>query len=267
MLRRLINRQPKPELKTAREIALMREAGKLVAHAHRICREMAVPGAKTVDIDQAVEKFFAEHKATPLFKGYPGRVPFPAVTCMSINEQVVHGIPSTRVLKDGDLLKIDTACRLNGWCADRAATLMIGNVVGEKARLVKIAEQTLQIAIELLPRRRWWSQIASEMQKYVETSGFRVVTQYVGHGIGRIMHETPQVPNYVDKDTGKYDFKLEPGLTLAIEPMVNMGRSDVDTLNDYWTVVTRDRMPSCHVEHTVALTAEGVQIITAEEPA
>ena len=264
MLRQNIARPP--ELKTARELTMMREAGKIVARAHGICREMAKPGARTIDIDQAVEKFYADHKATPLFKGYPGRVPFPAVTCMSINEQVVHGLPSSRVLKDGDLLKIDTACKLNGWCADRAVTLPIGNVVGEKLRIVKVAEQTLQIAIELLPKRKWWSQIASEMQKYVETSGFRVVTQYVGHGIGRVMHENPQVPNYVDKETRKYDFKIEPGLTIAIEPMVNMGRADVDTLGDFWTVVTRDRMPSCHVEHTVAVTAEGVQILTADEP-
>lgn len=263
MLRRTLSKPP--ELKTAREIAMMREAGKLVARAHLICREMAVPGARTIDIDRVVDKFFADHGAVPLFKGYPGRVPFPAVTCMSINEQVVHGIPSSRVLKDGDILKIDTACRLNGWCADRAASLPVGNVVGEKARLVSVAEKTLQIAIELLTKRTWWSQIASEMQKYVETSGFRVVTQYVGHGIGRIMHENPQVPNYVDKDTRKLDFKIQPGLTLAIEPMVNMGRADVDTLGDFWTVVTRDRMPSCHVEHTVAVTAEGVQLITGDE--
>lgn len=265
MLRRNFTRPPKPELKTAREIAMMREAGKLVARAHQICREMAVPGARTIDIDQAVEKFYDEHKATPLFKGYPGRVPFPAVTCMSVNEEVVHGIPGNRVLKEGDILKIDTACKLNGWCADRAATLPIGTLTSEKARLVKVAEQTLAIAIELLPKRVWWSQIASEMQRYVEASGFRVVKQYVGHGIGRIMHENPQVPNYVDKDYRKIDFKLEPGLTLAIEPMVNMGRADVDTRNDNWTVVTRDRMPSCHVEHTVALTAEGVQILTRDE--
>jgi methionyl aminopeptidase len=263
MLRQNIARPP--ELKTPREIGMMREAGKVVARAHRIIREMAIPGARTLDIDQAVEKFYSDHNATPLFKGYPGRVPFPAVTCMSVNEQVVHGLPGSRVLKDGDLLKIDTACKLNGWCADRAATLPIGNVVGEKLRLLKVAEQTLQIAIDLLPKRKWWSQIASEMQKYVEISGFRVVTQYVGHGIGRVMHENPQVPNYVDKETRKYDFKIEPGLTIAIEPMVNMGRSDVDTLNDFWTVVTRDRMPSCHVEHTVAFTADGVQILTADE--
>jgi methionyl aminopeptidase len=263
MLRRKIAKPP--ELKSAREIALMREAGKLVAHAHRICREMAVPGARTKDIDAAVEKFYDSHSAVPLFKGYPGRVPFPAVTCLSVNEQVVHGIPGSRVLRDGDILKIDTACRLNGWCADRAASLPVGNVVGEKARLLKVGEQTLQIAIELLTKRAWWTQIASEMQKYVETSGFRVVTDYVGHGIGRTMHENPQVPNYVDKDTRKVDFRIEPGLTLAIEPMVNMGRSEVDVLGDHWTVVTRDRMPSCHVEHTVAVTANGVEILTADE--
>jgi len=263
MFRRQIAKPP--ELKTAREIALMREAGKLVAHAHRICREMAVPGVRTRDIDQAVEAFYTSHNAAPLFKGYPGRVPFPAVTCLSVNEQVVHGIPSSRALKEGDLLKVDTACRLNGWCADRAASIPVGAVVGEKARLLKVAEQTLQIAIELLAKRTWWSQIASEMQKYVETSGFRVVTDYVGHGIGRTMHENPQVPNYVDKDSRKVDFRIEPGLTLAIEPMVNMGRAEVDTLGDHWTVVTRDRMPSCHVEHTVAVTASGIEILTADE--
>jgi methionyl aminopeptidase len=256
-----------PELKSARELALMREAGKLVARALKICRDMAKPGTRTLDIDQAVERFYAQHGAVPLFKGYPGRVPFPAVTCISLNEQVVHGIPGARVLKEGDLLKIDTACKLNGWCADRAITLPIGTVSPEKLRLVKVAEATLQMAIDLLPKRKWWSEIASAMQKHVETNGFRVVTSYVGHGIGRVMHENPQVPNYVDRETRKHDFKLEPGLTLAVEPMVNMGRADVDTLGDFWTVVTRDRLASVHVEHTLALTAEGVQILTADEGA
>lgn len=256
-----------PELKSPREIGLMREAGKLVARALKICRDMANPGVRTLDIDRAVEKFYADHGAIPLFKGYPGRTPFPAVTCLSLNEQVVHGIPGNRVLKEGDLLKVDTACKLNGWCADRAITIPIGPISPEKARLVKVAEETLQLAIELLPRRKWWTQVASEMQKHVETNGFSVVTSYVGHGIGRIMHENPQVPNYVDRETRKHDFKLEPGLTLAVEPMVNMRRAEVDTLSDYWTVVTRDRMPSVHVEHTLALTAEGVMIVTADEGA
>lgn len=265
MLRANNNRPP--ELKTARELLMMREAGKLVARALRICREMAKPGVKTIEIDTAVEAFYTKHGAIPLFKGYPGKTPFPAVTCLSVNEQVVHGIPSQRVLKEGDLLKVDTACRLNGWCADRAITLPIGTISPEKARLLKVGLETLQIAIDLLPKRRWWSEVASAMQRHVEQAGFSVVTAYVGHGIGRTMHENPQVPNYVDRETRKTDFRLEPGLTLAIEPMVNMRRGEVDTLSDHWTVVTRDRMPSVHVEHTLALTAQGVQIITSDEGA
>jgi len=265
MLRANNNRPP--ELKSARELLMMRESGKLVARALRICREMAKPGVKTIEIDQAVEAFYTKHEAVPLFKGYPGKTPFPAVTCLSVNEQVVHGIPGQRVLKEGDLLKVDTACRLNGWCADRAITLPIGTVSPEKARLLKVGLETLQIAIDLLPKRRWWSEIASAMQRHVEQAGFSVVTAYVGHGIGRTMHENPQVPNYVDRETRKTDFRLEPGLTLAVEPMVNMRRGEVDTLGDNWTVVTRDRMPSVHVEHTLALTAQGVQIITADEGA
>lgn len=265
MLRANNNRPP--ELKSARELALMREAGKLVARALRICREMAKPGVKTIEIDQAVEAFYARHGAVPLFKGYPGKTPFPAVTCLSVNEQVVHGIPGQRVLKEGDLLKVDTACRLNGWCADRAITLPIGTVTPEKARLLKVGQETLQIAIDQLAKRKWWSEVASAMQRHVEQAGFSVVTAYVGHGIGRTMHENPQVPNYVDRETRKTDFRLEPGLTLAIEPMVNMRRAEVDTLGDNWTVVTRDRMPSVHVEHTLALTAQGVQIITSDDGA
>jgi methionyl aminopeptidase len=265
MLRANTNRPP--ELKSARELALMREAGKLVARALRICRELAKPGTKTIEIDQAVEAFYAKHGAIPLFKGYPGKTPFPAVTCLSINEQVVHGIPGQRALKEGDLLKVDTACKLNGWCADRAITIPIGTVSPEKARLLKVGEETLKIAIDLLGKRKWWSEVASAMQKHVEQAGFSVVTAYVGHGIGRSMHENPQVPNYVDRETRKADFRLEPGLTLAVEPMVNMRRPEVDTLGDNWTVVTRDRMPSVHVEHTLAVTAQGVQIITADEGA
>jgi methionyl aminopeptidase len=182
-----------------------------------------------------------------------------------VNEEVVHGIPGNRVLKEGDILKVDTACKLNGWCADRAITIPIGQVSPEKARLVKVAEETLQLAIDLLPKRKWWTQVASEMQRHVEQAGFSVVTSYVGHGIGRVMHENPQVPNYVDRETRKQDFKLEPGLTLAVEPMVNMRKGEVDTRSDTWTVVTRDRMPSVHVEHTLALTAAGVVIVTADE--
>jgi methionyl aminopeptidase len=240
---RATNYKP-PELKSAREVGLMREAGKLVARALKICRDMARPGVKTIDIDQAVEAFYRDHDATPLFKGYPGKVPFPSVTCLSVNEEVVHGIPKNRVLRDGDLLKVDTACRLNGWCADRAIPIPIGTLRPEWARLVRVASEALQIAIDELPRRKWWSEVASRMQSHVETAGFRMVESYVGHGIGRNMHENPQVPNFVDKDTRKHDFRLEPGLVIAVEPMVNMGRGDVRALGDHWTVVTKDGLPS-----------------------
>jgi methionyl aminopeptidase len=258
--------QHKPELKSSREIALMREAGKLVAEALRLCRSMAQPGVKTIAIDQAVEALFVSRGAQPLFKGYcPSKVPFPAATCISLNEQVVHGIPGQRVIQDGDLLKIDTACKLNGWCADAAVTLLVGNVTPEKRRLLAVAEQVLRTAMVEMGRRRWWSEVALQMQRVAESAGFSVVTQYVGHGIGRIMHENPQVPNFVNREVKKHDFRLEEGLVLAVEPMVNMGRADTDTLRDHWTVVTRDRLPSAHVEHTLALTRDGVYVVTADE--
>jgi methionyl aminopeptidase len=263
VLRSLFQRGP--ELKSPREIGLMREAGKIVAEALRLCRDMAKPGTKTVEIDQAVEALYNRSNAVPLFKGYPGaRVPFPAVTCISLNEQVVHGIPGPRVIREGDLIKIDTACKLNGWCADAAVTLIVGEVRPEWKRLVEVGHQVLQIAIQEMGRRKWWSEVALRMQTHAEGAGYSVVQQYVGHGIGRIMHENPQVPNFVSREMKKHDFRLEEGLVLAVEPMVNMGKADVRTLGDHWTVVTRDGMPSVHVEHTLALTRDGVMILTAD---
>ncbi len=259
-----------PELKSAREIGLMREAGKLVAEALRICREMAKPGMRTIEIDRAVEAHYKKYGATPLFKGYPGanpKSPFPACTCISLNEQVVHGIPSQRELRDGDLLKLDTACKLNGWCADRAISVLVGNGRPERKRLIDAGEHVLKIAMEELPRRKWWSEVALSMQRYAHQSGYTVVEDYVGHGIGRIMHESPQVPNYVPRgraELRKMDFRLEPGLVLAVEPMLNMGKAETRVLADQWTVVTKDGLPSVHVEHTLALTAEGVIVITAD---
>jgi methionyl aminopeptidase len=257
--------QNAPELKSPREIGLMREAGKIVAEALRLCRQMAKPGVKTIEIDQAVEDLFAKRGVIPLFKGYPGRTPFPAVTCLSINEQVVHGIPGARELREGDLFKVDTACKLNGWCADAAITISIGEVRPECGRLIKVAEEVLEIAKVEIGRRKWWSEVAYRMQEHAENAGFSVVKQYVGHGIGRIMHENPQVANFVSRDVKKSDFRLEEGLVLAIEPMVNMGRSEVETLRDHWTVVTRDGLPSAHVEHTLAITKDGVMVLTADE--
>jgi len=245
----------------------MREAGKIVAEALRVCKDMGKPGVKTIEIDKAVEDIYVRHGAIPLFKGYKagGNVPFPAATCISINEQVVHGIPGQRAMREGDLLKVDTACKLNGWCADAAITLPIGTVSDEKKRLVDVAWQVLRTAMVELTRRRWWSEVAREMQRCAENAGYSVVTQYVGHGIGRVMHEHPQVANFVNSDVKKHDFRLDEGLVLAVEPMVNMGRSDTETLRDHWTVVTRDGLASAHVEHTLALTREGVYVVTADE--
>src|SRR5204862_468883 len=159
----------------------------------RIARALCRPGVRTIEIDRAIEAHFARHGALPLFKGYPGaKVPFPAVTCISLNEQIVHGIPGAKEIRDGDLVKLDTACKLNGWCADAAITVMVGNVRPERRRLVQVAEDVLKIAIEEMGRRRWWSEVATRMEKYVHDAGFSVVEQYVGHGIGRIMHENPQ---------------------------------------------------------------------------
>ncbi len=264
MLRSFFQRGP--ELKSAREIGLMREAGKLVAAALRMARSMCRPGVRTLDIDQAIEALYARHGAIPLFKGYPGpKVPFPAVTCISLNEQVVHGIPGPRVIREGDLVKMDTACKLNGWCADAAITVIVGEVRPEWRRLVTVAEEVLGIAVREMGRRRWWTEVASLMQKHAEDNGYSVVHQYVGHGIGRVMHENPQVPNFVNRDVRKQDFRLEEGLVLAVEPMVNMGRAETRMLGDHWTVVTKDGLPSVHVEHTLAITKDGVKILTADE--
>jgi methionyl aminopeptidase len=256
--------QKPPELKSMREIGLMRDAGKIVAEALRVCRAMIKPGITTREVDRAVETLFGRYGVQPLFKGYPGRVPFPACTCISINEQVVHGIPGPREIRDGDLVKIDTACKLNGWCADAAMTVVVGEIRPEWRRLVDAGQSVLEIAMRELGRRKWWSEVAMRMQQYAESAGFSVVQQYVGHGIGRIMHENPQVPNFVNRDVRKHDFKLEEGLVLAVEPMLNMGRPDTLTLRDHWTVVTRDGLPSVHMEHTLAITRQGVVIVTAD---
>src|SRR5215471_16310069 len=161
VLRSLFQRAP--ELKSPREIGLMREAGKVVAEALRLCRQMAQPGVRTLEIDRAVEALYARHGVIPLFRGYPGKVPFPAVTCISLNEQVVHGIPGQRVIREGDLVKLDTACKLNGWCADAAVSVPVGELRPEWRRLLRVAEEVLEIARVEMGRRKWWSEVAALM--------------------------------------------------------------------------------------------------------
>lgn len=243
---------------------MMRKAGLLVWEAHRLAESMLAPGVTTGEIDAAVEDFFDRHGAVPLFKGVPGRVPFPAVTCMSINEEVVHGIPGPRKLVEGDVVSIDTGCKLKGWCGDAAATYPIGRIAPDVQKLLDVTRGVLDLSIELMGRRSMWSEVAAEMETYVRGHGFAVVEAFVGHGIGREMHEDPQVPNFVsDQLRRNGDFRLEPGLVIAVEPMVNMGTKRVRTLRDHWTQVTTDGRPSAHFEHTIAVTKSGPYVLTA----
>jgi methionyl aminopeptidase len=244
----------------------MRESGRLVAEALAEVRRLAVPGATTAEFDAAVAAIFQARGATPLFKNYPnsmkGKPPFPAVICASINEQVVHGIPNRRPLREGDIVSIDTGCRLNGWCGDAAFTLPIGTIRPEFRKLLDVTSETLDLAIRAMSRCRYWSEVASLMERYVKSQGMYVIEKFVGHGIGQDMHEDPQVPNFVSKALRKNDIRLEPGIVLAIEPMVALGTKDVRTLDDFWTVETKNHGCSAHFEHTVAMTAEGPLILT-----
>jgi methionyl aminopeptidase len=257
------------KLKSPREIGLMREAGRLVSRALGDVRKLAAPGVSTADLDEVVAALFKEADATPLFLGYPssvrGKPAFPAVICASVNEVVVHGIPDRRPLRDGDIVSIDTGCRLNGWCGDSAITLAIGQVAPETAKLLAVTEETLALAIRAMGRCRTWSEVASLMEQYVKSQGMHVVEKFVGHGIGQEMHEEPQVPNFVSKALRKHDIRLEPGVVLAVEPMVSMGTKDVRTLEDGWTVETKDRRPSAHFEHTVAITVDGPRVLTSPD--
>lgn len=251
-------------LRSAREIALMRRAGLVVWGAHQVAGSLVRPGITTGEIDAAVESFFIAHGAVPLFKGVPGKVPFPASCCISVNDEVVHGIPGSRVLVAGDVVSIDTGCSLGGWCGDSAVTHPVGEVEPRVQQLLDCTRGVLALAIELMATRNRWSDVATEMAKYVRDHGFSVVENFVGHGIGRSMHEDPQVPNFCTPAFRRnHDFELEPGLVIAVEPMVNMGSKKVRVLADHWTQSTIDGMPSAHFEHTVAMTDGGPVVLTA----
>ena len=250
-------------LRSPREIDLLRKAGFVVWEAHQLAASMIRPGVTTAEIDAAVEDFFRERNVEPLFKGVPGPVPFPAVTCMSVNEEVVHGIPNNRKLKEGDILSIDTGCRLNGWCGDAAVTHPVGQVAPEVLKLLEVTRGVLDLAIEQMGRCSLWSEVASKMEQYVKKHGFSVVERFVGHGIGREMHEEPQVPNYSSRQFRlNGDFELVPGLVIAVEPMVNMGSKHIRVKADHWTQATVDGKPSAHFEHTIAIRESGPYVLT-----
>lgn len=240
----------------------MREAGKLVAQAHTIARERIRPGVTTAEINAAVEDFLAREEAIPLFKGFPGETPFPAATCISVNQQIVHGIPGSYALQPGDIVSLDVGVKKNGWCGDAAWTYAVGELDEEKQRLMAAGSYLLRRSIFLCGTKSLWSEIAADMMKEARRLGVSLVRQFVGHGIGREMHEAPQVPNFVDSSSRSMDFNLKPGLVLAIEPMVNAGSPNVKILADKWTATTTDGRPSVHFEHTVAITKEGPVLLT-----
>lgn len=251
-------------IKSEQEIAQMRQAGLLTWQAHQVAAALVHPGVTTAEIDAAVAKFIEDHHAIALFKGVPGRYPYPAVACISVNEQLVHGIPGKRQLREGDIVSIDIGVKFDGWCGDAAVTRPVGKISAQAQRLLDITEGTLRLAIELIPRRKYWSQVAREMEAYVKGAGFSVVEGLVGHSIGHEMWELPQVPNYFTRQYEALgDFELKPGVVIAVEPMVALGKKDVMVLSDQWTIATQDGQLSAHFEHTLAITRTGVQILTA----
>ncbi|MDO5553374.1 MAG: type I methionyl aminopeptidase [Planctomycetia bacterium] len=250
-------------IKTDNDIRRMRKAGLLTWSAHKLVADTVRVGMTTAELDAEVEKLFVRNYAIPLFKGVKGRVPYPACTCVSINDQVVHGIPGARVIKDGDLVSVDTGCKIEGWCGDSANTYPVGNVDAESRKLVRVTREVLQLAINLVGTKKYWSEVAREMEQVVTRNGFSVVETFVGHGIGREMHEEPQVPNFVYREFLRYgDFELRPGVVIAIEPMVNAGTKRVRQGKDYWTMLTADGRNSAHVEHTVGLMKSGPVVLT-----
>jgi len=246
----------------------MRDAGAVVADVLSKLQEIASPGVSTAQLDDVATKMTLQVGAQPLFKGVrnpSARTPFPGAICASINEQVVHGIPSSDVkLKEGDILSIDFGARLHGYCGDAAITVAVGEVSDENRRLMDVTRQALATAIARAAPGIRWSRIAGEMQRLAESAGFSVVREFVGHGIGSQMHEEPRVPNFVSEELLADDIVLAEGMVLAVEPMINSGTSDVRTLKDGWTVVTKDGKCSAHFEHTIAITSDGCEVLTAK---
>jgi methionyl aminopeptidase len=216
----------------------------------------------TAELDAAIEGVFERHGAVSLFRGVPGPIPYPNVTCISVNEAVVHGIPGPQALREGDIVSIDTGCKLDGWCADAAVTHPVGQVDAVKRKLLEVTRGALELALRLIPEKKKWSEVALEMARLVRGAGFSVVEEFVGHGIGRNLHEDPKVPNYASPETRATDFDLRPGLVIAVEPMVNVGVQEVEVLDDLWTQVTADGLPSAHFEHTLAITKDGPFLLT-----
>jgi len=242
--------------KTAAQIALMRRAGTVVAEMHEACTRASVPGATTADLDRAARAVLERRNARSNFLGYHG---FPAVACVSPNEVIVHGIPGPRRLEAGDIVSIDCGAIIEGWHADAAITVPVGEVDAESQRLMDVTRAALASAISVTLAGNRLGDIGAAAEREASSAGFGVVREYVGHGIGTAMHEDPEVPNYGPAGRG---LRLRAGIVLAIEPMVTAGRAATRTLDDGWTVVTADGSRAAHFEHTVAVTDDGPEVLT-----
>ncbi len=243
-------------LKSNEEIEKMAKASKIVAEVLFALKEMIKPGVTTLDLDKIAEEKIRGLGAVPAFKGYRG---FPATVCTSINEEVVHGIPSSRSLEEGDIIGLDLGAVWEGYYGDSAITLPVGQIEQKIQGLLDVTRESLFEGIKKIQKDGRVSDISHAVQTHIEMAGFSVVRDFVGHGIGKNLHEEPQVPNYGKPDTGP---RLKVGMVLAIEPMVNMGNPQVRVLDDHWTVVTEDKSLSAHFEHTIALTELGPRILT-----
>lgn len=242
--------------KSVHELNIMREAGRIVAETHRLMARTIAPGITTGELDRIAESFIRDQGAVPSFKGYNG---FPGSICVSVNEELVHGIPGSRILKDGDIVSIDIGACYKGYHGDSAWTYPVGAISDTARRLLETTEQSLYAGLaEAAPGVRLFT-ISHAIQNCIEQAGFSVVREYVGHGIGADLHEEPQIPNFGVPNRGP---RLKPGMTLAIEPMVTAGERHVKTLDDRWTVVTEDGTMCAHFEHTIAITEDGYEILT-----
>jgi methionyl aminopeptidase len=252
-------------VKTPDQIDMLARAGGLVAECHQIAREMIKPGSTTAEINEAVERHIDNAGATAAFKGYPGGAgipPFPAACCMSIDEEVVHGIPSSTPLKEGQIVSVDIGVRLkDGWYGDAARTFAVGTLDNKVQELLDSTNESLEEAIKVMKIGNYLSDIGHTVQTYVEKRGFSVVRDLVGHGIGKDLHEEPQVPNY---GRGGRGLRLREGMVLCVEPMINLGTHKVDVLDDGWTVVTADRKQSAHFEHMIAVTSDGPRVLSRD---
>ncbi|WP_158738331.1 type I methionyl aminopeptidase [Alteribacillus sp. YIM 98480] len=242
--------------KTDRELDIMREAGRIVAITHQELQKHIQPGISTKELDNIADKSIRQHGAIPSFKGYGG---FTGSICASVNEELVHGIPGDRVLKEGDIISIDVGAKYNGYHGDSAWTYPVGKISREDQRLLDVTEDSLYIGLKEAKPKERLSNISHAIQTYVEAEGFSIVREYVGHGVGQELHEDPQIPHFGPPGKGP---RLKPGMVLAVEPMVNAGERYVHTLSDNWTVVTTDGKSCAHFEHTIAITNTGYEILT-----